>query len=276
MADKQERENRRGCFSFFLTIFILLAAGGAVFYFGWVQFKLDAGEYGVIYTKTSGWEDKTIENGKFTWRWQGLIPTNLTVHVIKPELRSVKLDRTGILPSGKMYGTLLGGNEDFGWTLRAKVTYIFNPDALPALLSTGKLEGNPDPFYADFEAQLQEIVTRLMAKASSYTNPGQLKDDLSSEISSLDDNFIVKTIAVTEFQYPDTELYNQAKQLSGTFIQERQKILAEIEELRIRRNDVEETKIESLSKIGKVITDYPKLLELNPDMLERYILGGQL
>ena len=264
MADRQNNSNRkrrRGYRSFF-TILILLITGGVIFYFGWVQFKLDAGEYGVIYTKTHGWEEKPIVNGEFAWRWQGLIPTNLKVQVFKPELRSVSLKKTGILPSGKMYASILGGDEDFEWALDTKINYLLIPDTLPALLANDMFNSNLDALYTDYESKLEGIVSDFMGKMDTFSSLSQLEENLMNDLSSQSDSFTVKSVVVTDVKYPDMELYTSAKQMAETYIRNREKILVEIEEIRMRKTDDEEARINLLARIGKVLTENPILLEL--------------
>ena len=110
MANKTEtnpakRKKHRGL-RFFLTLLILLGACGTAFWFGLLSIDLEEGEYGVVYTKLKGYEDQAIKSGDFIWRWEALIPTNLTLHTFTLEPRVVALKSSGTLPSGDYYKAL--------------------------------------------------------------------------------------------------------------------------------------------------------------------------
>jgi len=46
------------------SIFLIL--GVTIFYFGWIQLKVDKDEYGIVFTKVRGYLDKPLVPGKFS------------------------------------------------------------------------------------------------------------------------------------------------------------------------------------------------------------------
>jgi hypothetical protein len=62
---------------FLLILTVLLLLAGTVFYFGWIQFRLERGVFGVIYTKTHGYAEKPVVSGRFSLSFWALIPGNM-------------------------------------------------------------------------------------------------------------------------------------------------------------------------------------------------------
>jgi hypothetical protein len=76
--------------AFLITLIILVVLAGAAFYFGWLQILLPAENYAVIFTKTGGYDETVVRPGEFSWRWQRLIPTNMTVYTFDLHPRSAE------------------------------------------------------------------------------------------------------------------------------------------------------------------------------------------
>jgi len=148
---KKTRKKRRGLKAF-LSILIILGAAGTAFWFGWIQIQLGEGEYGVIYTKNGGYDSEPVKNGEFVWRWEGLIPTFMELHIFSLETRSVELSGSGSLPSGDFYAAILGDSVDFDWSIDSRLTYRMSPEALPVLLQEGRLGTELESFYTEYEA----------------------------------------------------------------------------------------------------------------------------
>ena len=143
-----------------------------------------------------------------------------------------------------------------------KINYLLIPDTLPALLANDMFNSNLDALYTDYESKLEGIVSDFMGKMDSFSSLSQLEENLMNDLSAQSDSFTVKSVVVTDVKYPDMELYTSAKQMAETYIRNREKILVEIEEIRMRKTDDEEARINLLARIGKVLTENPILLEL--------------
>jgi len=82
----------------FVSLIILIIVGGVGFYFGWIQIQLPANTFGVIFTKTNGYEASVVRPGTFEWRWQRLLPTNLTLYTYTLAPQSTNVTVAGTLP----------------------------------------------------------------------------------------------------------------------------------------------------------------------------------
>jgi hypothetical protein len=254
---------------FLITLLILIGAAGSVFWFGWVQYSLGEGDYGVIYTKSNGYEPEVLKNGEFAWRWQGLLPTNLTLHVFNLEPRTLSLNRAGELPSGKLYAAMAGDNVSFNWEIDAKVVYRMNPDSLPTLVANGLVSSELDSFYSDFESKLDSELVRLIAvEIDSDTDVAigerlrSLEKALTDKASSIDSRVIIVEASVLDWTYPDLALYVESRRLVLDFMSKKQAVMAEVEDSSVRRQDVQGNRLDLLEEYGRVLNEYPVLLEL--------------
>jgi len=268
MAETGKKKKRRGL-GFFVTLLFLVAAGATVFWFGWIQFDLDEGEYAVVYTKSHGYEDRVLSPGEFEWRWQALLPTNLTLHVFRPETRRSTVELSGDLPSGDFYAALVGEELDFRWSVRVRIDYRLDPSALPELVADGRIETDLEDMYAEFDARLQGMVGGLVAEdiaEASGTAPlelrGNLEESIDARTAAADPIFDIIGVTVEHLEYPDTVLYGEARRLALELMEARRAVLEEVEDTSLRRQDAQDNRIQLLEEYGRVLDAYPVLLDL--------------
>ena len=257
----EPRKKRRGL-RFFMTLLILGAAGAAVFRFGWVGFDLEAGEYGVIFTKFSGWENTAVAAGDFEWRFQALFPTNLTLEVYRPIPRRAVVEARGSLPSGSFYGELIGSDMNFEWRIEAEVAYRIKPVKLPELASGGVKASDMDTRYDEYESQLQGAAVRILEAGFPERDIGRLERGLQEAAAALDEYIEVIDVTVLDWRYPDLELYQEVRGAARELLQARKALLAEMDESAIRRDDLQSARIDLLERYGKVLSAHPVLLDL--------------
>lgn len=269
--DKKKKPPRKKhrAFNFVLSLLIILAAAGAVFWFGWVQFSLGEGDYAVIYTKTNGYESAPLANGEFAWRWQALLPTNLTLHIFNLDNRTLNIEKSGKLPSGDYYARITGEDINFDWDIKVKIVYRMNPEALPSLVANGLLSPDLESYYKDFESDLNsELVNLISAEVESdpEENIGSRIDRLENSISekavSLSPYITVIDAEIRSWNYPDLSLYSEARRLVLEMMNKRQTLQSELEDSAVRRDDAIGTRIGLLEEYGRVLEEYPVLLEL--------------
>lgn len=109
---------------FFTKLIIILIFAGFVFFVGWSQFKVGVNEVGFISSKTSGLSSELIENGKFSWHWELLLPTNVTLMKFSLGNRNYSKDISGELPASDIYLSVFekdGQSENVDFTYQVKV-----------------------------------------------------------------------------------------------------------------------------------------------------------
>lgn len=254
----------------FLFFILLILIGGAVFYFGWIQFQLDEHSYGVVFSKTSGYEEEVLRPGEFNWRWEALLPTNITLHKIEVLPRSVDLEKSGSLPSGKVYAQAVEVSSDFKYSLVLSLAYSLKPEQLPHLVQEEALSGDTlDDYYREAEQRINSVISSFIENRISSnqdvsiddfktsTFESMLKEELREEFS----RFEIKNVALNQLEIPDIELYQAARTYYFDILETRRE--TETATLQQEREWVvsQESKLEVLKKYGELFTEYPGLIQ---------------
>lgn len=252
---------------FFLFLAVLLAAVCAVFFVGWVSFAIDGEEYAVAYTKTGGWRDEVILPGRFTWMWERLIPTNLTLYRFPAAPRDVETTVRGELPSGSIYARLLEEQPDFSYELVLSVSFSIRPEALPALVrDEGLRPGTLDVWYdMTGERIAQFVLGRIPESLSSRAgepvpaafHADGLPDELEEEFPEIE----VHSVMPGNVRFPDPELYLRGKRLYLSVLDARETALARAGAVIASEQASDERTIERLEALGEVLTRYPVLIQ---------------
>ena len=256
--------------TFLIILVILVVLAGTAFYFGWVQIVLPPENYAVVFTKTGGYDDQVIRPGEFSWRWERLVPTNMTLYIFDLRPRSLDVSFEGSLPSGQLYSSILPENPDF--SLRGKVTIQFGivPESLPSLVAEEKL--SPDALDDFYEAKAEQISNRVMNSlkevqsdlASSTTLSPQLERELAREFPDLK----ILSLRTETVSVPDLELYELARRSYRELVEIRDRsrgqAVARLAEEQVRAEnarDQERENFENLREYGKLLNEYPILLK---------------
>lgn len=259
--------------AFVTTAIVLLILAAVAFGFGWVQILIPPGAYAVVATKTGGFESEVIPSGVFAWRWERLIPTNLTLYRFLLRPHRAELSFGGELPSAQLYSSILPQNPDFTYHGQATVELELRPASLPALVQEGRL--TPDTLEAFYEASGRELAQALAAKLAE-TAPGAGPEPLGAafdarlleELAPRFPHLQLRSLSVTALQAPDRALYELARrsytELVAARDQARNAAAAQqgvdlvAEDARRGR---EAATLGSLREYGKLLNEYPVLLK---------------
>ncbi len=259
---------------FMISLILLLIAGGTVFYFGYVPFRIGKGNYGVVYTKTNGWNHPVIIPGEFHWYWQGIFPTNLKYFQISLSRRETAVNLQGTLPSGETYSEYSETAEDFSYNLKALISYTLDPHLLPGLLAKHGVETSVD-FNAD-ALSLSELYQRLdseilstaddalqaiLKKGSTYLSGGEYRQELEksllAEVPELGDLEVV----VKAFSFPDIELYNSVRSNYIDYLNRNNELTLDAMQTASTVKAKELSRIEVLKEYGALLEQYPVLMD---------------
>ncbi len=254
-----------------VSILLLLGIAATVFYFGWVQILLPADTYAVAFTKTSGWDEEVMEAGQFHWRWERVVPTNMQLHVFHLRPRSAAVDHSAELPSATLYSDFLNTGVEFRYDLELEIQYTINPADLPHLVAEGGLrEESIDDFYQTLESALHEhiieqIPTVVNLVADDTADGGaflvEVQNLLRSEIESLRSDIQVLSFNITQLSVPDLNLYNDARRNYAAVQSLVTAARAEAQTVAVRREVSERSRLVILEQYGRVLADYPELLD---------------
>lgn len=259
-----------------VVVFVLLiVVAGVVFYFGWIQFKIPENSYGVIFTKTHGWEADPIPAGEFVWRWQRLLPTNLTLFVYPVEPQQIRVEAKGSLPSAGVYASAIEGSVDFSYRVDADVSFRIRPSHLPEVAQQDVEPDELDDWYEGLEGPVREALISVLMDAASEA-PGApsragLSEAATSRLQSRFAELEFVSVSPRSMDFPDYELYARAKALYLSALEAQEAGVAEAEEQAAFTLTQQRSRIELLREYGQVLSEYPVLLDYFTMSAERGI-----
>ena len=221
---------------FLIILVLLIIAAGVVFYFGWVQIRIPAASYAVIFSKIGGTETRTYKSGDFIWRWKRLIPNNLTLYIFSSSPVEKQVLVEGQLPSAETYASIMEGRPDFSFKVEFSMFLAPNPDMLPGLvLEKGLLPETMTSWYEDIRFRAADrarlfLYERIQSAAFTADTGVYLPDfeeDLTAYLQREFPEIIVRGVSPVSVLLPDFELYLIAKQNYVDKVNLHQKILLE-------------------------------------------------
>jgi len=259
---------------FFFTLFILIIIGGVGFFFGWVQFKVPPGQYGVIHSKTHGVDPELVRSGEFRWIWYKLIPTNVQVSVFRIGNAKFSINYNNTLPSGSAYASFAGlSNVDFSWNFKGEVSFSISPDSLVELVKKHKFTGQED--LEEYMGKIANDIEVIILRSLSSTSDGstqleqfltgypetllyiQIKEEVSNRFPEIRDfSFIIHSV-----KYPDFILYRQLKLMYEEFLSRQREYVSSSFARRAETHIESQMRFEELQRIGDLLTRFPILLE---------------
>jgi len=265
-----------------VSLLILIVAAGVAFYFGWIQLQLPADSYGVIFTKTNGFEHQVVKPGTFVWRWQRLLPTNLKLYTFKLTPQKTRVSSQGTLPSGALYAQYLDGKPDFSYNIAISVSYVMKPETLPSLMIDDRITPQTlGTWYEGFD-------TRIAAEAQDYMSTESASGEVLSAgfgalqpglLKDLEDKFSqVRFTSVTPetVELPDIALYRKARQQYLDIVDAEKQARQQSAVTKTNLDQLAAQRIDMLRKFGELFNQYPvllKYLDLDPTKRQDIIPG---
>ncbi len=252
-----------------LLLFLLLIAG-TVFYFGWIQMRIPAEGHGVIFTRTDGWEDEVIEPGTFVWRWQALIPTNLSLYVFERASHRTRVELAGTLPSGGDFDAILDGPGAFAYDIRLVVQTRLRPQTLPSLARDRELRPDQlDEYYQELDARIstaaeQALMALIEARPERLSLPDHYQtivEEVTRRIEEQIDPLEVVAVTPERIELPDLGWYLTARDLATDVLRARAAARSEAAAELAHLDAQAERRFEQLERYGQILERYPVLLE---------------
>ncbi len=247
---------------FLITLLILIIAGGVVFYFGWVQIQIPPEGYAVFFSKTHGYDENIILPGEFVWKWQRLIPTNVTLHVFSPEIQETTVSVKGELASGSFYAQYLQGSPDFSWEVEIYLRYTLKPESLPRLVRDEHVTSDSlQDYYKTLHKKVEGYIYPQVHESLTNTNFADLEENLTVSLSQSFPTIEFIDVYVVQAALPDMKLYEEGKNYYLEMVDLENKL---------KQAETEKTTVEDLKKnlslnvlreYGEILSDYPVLME---------------
>ena len=259
---------------FFWNVFLLLIFGGVVFFAGWVSFFVKDGTCCVMTSKTSGVHSEPIKYGEFMWRWERLLPTNVTLTSYKLKDYSYVRSVSGELPSAELYSRQIDPHPDFSYAVTLNLKMSISPDEIYKLVSEGKLTGGESALdeYMEGMSRLATslIVERLIERESLVDRVGPIS-------GVLDDNFVrqcvdsgspnfrgisLDFVEVQSAKIPDIAVYERAKETFRVCQEETEAALKQRAQEQATTLLEANANMAQLEQFAALIHKYPQLGEL--------------
>jgi hypothetical protein len=252
-----------------IVFFILLALGGAGFFFGWAQLTVPPGSYGVMRSKTHGLDRRLIREGEFRWVWYKLIPTNTNIQVYRPLPVERRMNHQGTLPSAGVYASFSGIDVDFSYEFTAILSFSIGPESLIPLIGernimgqdelntyTGSLAGEIEGFIQGWLRHAGEDGKELALILETGSSP-----KLEEEIRRTFPQTAGLSCRVEAIHFPDFALYSQLRDLYTDYIAGQREHIAKARNESSARHVDFQFRVDELSRYGDLLTKYPILLE---------------
>ena len=245
-----------------IVLLILIILGGIIFGFGYLPLRLGAGEVAVIFTKTGGWETEVLRPGTFTWRWQALVPTNLSLERFTLEPVGVDYRVSGNLPGSDLYAGSLEGVR-FDYLVSGEVLLLPDAESLPGLLDEG-IDLRDEETLAAIRARVRETAeSEIQDVLDENTTPDrtELRRSLQNAISQAVPELRISSLVVEQMRLPDLELYALTRNeffalIADSLAEAREASLAAASQL-----GNEAQRLQILQDYAEVLTSYPVLLD---------------
>ncbi|MDC7222095.1 MAG: hypothetical protein PQJ60_00065 [Spirochaetales bacterium] len=254
------------------TFLILLGFSGYVAYTGWVQLDIPEGYGALIHTKvtyrngrkTGGFDETLTVHDGLHWRWEKLLPTNLTMYLYPLEIRTATLSSSGTLPSGETYLAYLeeSGSDRFHWDIQISLTYKINEETIPRLAS---VEGVfPDDLEDYFSKETQKMEGELYGILKDLTPLDDIQEELNKaqrELNQTHPYLEITSLAPDRLTLPDLVFYDKARTLYFAYLEARNNALEDMISQVAPQTAVNEERMKVLAEYGKVLTEYPVLID---------------
>jgi hypothetical protein len=281
------------------TLFILIILGGVIFFFGWVQFRVPPGSYGVMRSKTHGVDPSVIREAEFRWEWYAAIPTNAEIAVFTLGAIERPVQIKGDLPSGSIYSAFAGLPMDFSYEFSGSLSFTIKADSLPALMTERGVASQED--LEVFGGRLaDEIASFAVWRLGLYVEEGEAgtsslplrkegssprgtfslplrkegssppgTDLLNSSASGSLETDILEEYPEIENLFcgihtariPDIALYRSARHLYEGYLAGQQKMLETEITASANRHLSAQFRFDELARYGELLTKYPILLQ---------------
>jgi len=252
---------------FFITLLILIILGGTGFFFGWTQFAVPPGAYGVMSSKTHGIDPQLIKPGEFRWVWYRLIPTNTTISVfrIEPVHRDISIHST--LPSGNVYSIFAGNQVNFDWNFYGSFAFTLKSENLVSLSSDRKINSQGE--LNEYQQILaDEIESFIILCLNSPGDANELEELLAGSSETLERQVLGRFPILESFSciiknanFPDFILYRQVRGLYEEFVSAQREITASTLIKRAESRIDSMFRLGELERYGELLSKYPILLE---------------
>ena len=219
-------------------------------------------------SKTGGFYDTPIQAGKFVWKWERLLPTNVTLRSFSTANYVSKQTITGTLPSGSIYSKQLKDNPDFSYRADFTVTLRMTPEQIFSQVrqydwdTQAQIDSYLDTRAAAVAKKVMSYFIMKKENDLAFSTNAVTDEELKSIVAENNEDFNTVTIVsvrVDSAKVPDLKMYNTAKAMYEAYEQEVSKLILKAAESQASVIVDDNRSIEHLEKVGQLLQKYPQL-----------------
>jgi hypothetical protein len=253
---------------FFIVLFVLMILGGAGFFFGWAQFSVPPGAYGVMRSKTHGVDPVLIREGEFRWIWYKLIPTNVKTAVFSLNKVSRNITSSGILPSGGLSASLTDSQPDFSWEISGHFSFTIKSESLPSLVVSENIGSDADLriYENNLADRIEAHILNFLVTSGGGDNVEALLVSgslpaLTESVNKAFPDIEGFTCLLRGARYPDYALYRSLRSLYGDYLTQLEDRFRTLLPGEAESRSQSRQRQDELAKYGELLTRYPLLLQ---------------
>lgn len=256
---------------FFSNILVLLIFSAAVFFIGWIQFSVKPGSCAIMTSKTGGLYEKPVVSGVFTWRWERLLPTNVSLAFFDLSARTYVQTVSGELPGAQLYSSRLPEkNADFSYSVQVSVSLCASPEKIHSLAAENKIASDSD-LASFYEAKSKVAATRIAEflisrPQPSYVSPAALTQQELAEIAASSpgefSGITLSSVQILDAKIPDIRLYSQCRENYSAYLSLLRTKMEQKAEHQAEMIAEQDRVMAQLEKLGSMMQKYPQIEEL--------------
>ncbi len=265
---------KKAFIKFFVWLIFLLAICGTVFFFGWLQFAVPAGSYGVMLSKSGGYHNRLIMPGEFSWRWERLVPTNSKIIIFDLKPKSIEYKTSGVLALSEKFSIISKEKHDFSWKWGMIVAASIKPESLISFVKQKAIKSQTD-MEEFLEAKISEtsqicaneFIKQFMDEPEKYEAVKfQFAEFQNTVLKNLQkklaDEIILHSVKFSdEFKIPDLKLYNTLRDAYFAYEEQERKALIALSTERGQSEAFQKFSMDFLRSWGALLKEYPQLVD---------------
>ena len=229
-----------------IQLFLLLILAGLAFAFGYLQFAVPIGKYGVMVSKTSGYYENIITHDDVIWKWERLIPTNSTIMLFN--LLPVKIEKTitGELENAEKYKKMLKNTPNFSWKAELSLRLYIVKENLIGLLKKTNIQSEEE-LEAHIKEEMDHILKSIIEESiflyqnNKEYNIESFKEECNKKLRQKLPNLLKCDFFSIQFSPPDFVAYQVGKETYDEYISVKRDIIEEkVEKLRALQKTLQE------------------------------------
>lgn len=253
---------------FFANVIVLAIFAAVIFFIGWISFYVKPGKCAVMTTKTGGLYPEPIQYGKFLWRWERLLPTNVSLSQFDLKEHSYVQNVSGTLPSAEIYSAFMTPKPDFSYNITVKTVFSVSPEKIHELVKSKSIE-NSEESLDEYLRQKSLVAANMIAEDfirngkkdtllnATVLSGRQVERILSPRLGEFD-GIEIDSVEVSGNRIPDVKAYELSREAHEKYLETLNEIIREKASGQADSILQLENSMKQLEQFATLLEKYPK------------------